>query len=146
MSIFLQSGISRSDAEDMTQDVFVRMMSVDTINETTAVAMAVKIAFNLRVDYFRKRRITTVDIDSAANVVDTHSCSTVMTLCNEINRFEQEAINTLSSKLAKVYEMNKMEELPAKEIALRMGISMRTVENHIYKSRRVVRNYLSKIL
>lgn len=146
LSIFLQAGISMDDAEDMTQDVFVRMMKVDTLNETTAVAMAVKIAFNMRIDYFRKRKLKTVDIDSACNVADFNNNAAMMTICGDINRLEQEAIDKLSPRLARIYTMNQMEDMPIKEIALELGVSKRTVENQVYFARRVVRQYLSNVL
>lgn len=52
----------------------------------------------------------------------------------------------MAPKRAEVYELFRHEELSAKEIASRMGISRRTVETHIYLSTKDVRKEVKRII
>lgn len=49
LSIFLKAGIDMQESEDLTQEVFLRMMGVDVLNHDTADAMVIKIAYNLKI-------------------------------------------------------------------------------------------------
>ncbi len=55
-----------------------------------------------------------------------------------------EALNALPAKSRQVFEMSYIDGLSHQEIAQRQGISVRTVEAHIYTALRVLRKRLDK--
>ena len=55
-----------------------------------------------------------------------------------------EALNALPAKSRQVFEMSYIDGLSHQEIAQRQGISVRTVEAHIYSALRVLRKRLDK--
>lgn len=145
LGIFIKAGLSMTDAEDMAQDVFVRMLRVDMLNSETADAMAVTIAYNMLKDYFRKRRFATAALDAAAHIDEGYETSS-MAVCRDIERMEDTAVGNLTTKEANVYKMSRNGDMTTTEISLIMGISKRTVENHIYNARRIVRKYVAEAL
>ena len=54
------------------------------------------------------------------------------------------AINDMPDMMRMVFLMNRVDGLPAKEIAERLNISNRTVESHIYKAIRHIYGRLPK--
>lgn len=146
INIFTHAGICLNDAEDMSQDVFLRMMNVGIIIPETADAMAIKIAYNMRTDYFRTKHFSKVTTDAAICKMDEYNDSTTLAICNNINKIEDKAITKLSKIVSRVYCMNRYEEMNSVEISQVMGISKKTVETHIYNARRIVRDYISKAL
>lgn len=146
IGIFVKAGLSMADAEDMAQDVFMRMMRVDMLNSETADAMAITIAYNMRTDYFRKRRFATAALDAAKHIKDDGYDTSLMVVCRNIERIEDAAVGKLTKMEANVYRMIRKQEMTSKEISLFMGISKRTVESHIYNARRIVRKYVAEAL
>ncbi|RKW62631.1 MAG: hypothetical protein D8B52_00285, partial [Prevotella sp.] len=53
-SIFRQVGIPESDCEDLVQDVFVKLLSIDTLRTETIKGITATIALRLRIDYLRR--------------------------------------------------------------------------------------------
>ncbi len=146
LSIFLQAGINVSEAEDMTQDVFVRLLSVDVLNRDTVDAMVIKIAFNLKTDYFRKRRLPRVSLSDIFDIEDRNNTPLTDMYVMDIIRHEDEAVKALPPMQAKAYVMSMREDISLSDISDILGVSPRTVETHLYLSRRKVRNYLRKVL
>ena len=57
----------------------------------------------------------------------------------DLELIEKKCIDALPAQRAKVYRLKRFEELSAKEISERLGMSVRTVENHYYMGVRQVR-------
>lgn len=146
LSIFLQAGIDVSEAEDMTQDVFVRLLGVDVLNRDTADAMVIKIAFNLKTDYFRKRRLPRVYLSDIFDVEDKNNTPLMDMYVKDIARHEDDAVMALPPMQAKAYVMSMREGMSMSDISAVLGLAPRTVETHLYLSRRKVRRYLRKVL
>lgn len=146
LSIFLLAGIDVSEAEDMTQDVFVRLLGVDVLNRDTADAMVIKIAFNLKTDYFRKRRLPRVSLSDIFDVEDKYNTPLMDMYVKDIARHEDDAVMALPPMQAKAYVMSMREDMSMSDISAVLGVSPRTIETHLYLSRRKVRSYLRKVL
>lgn len=146
LSIFLQAGIDRSEAEDLTQDVFVRLLGVDVLNHDTADAMVIKIAYNLKTDYFRKRRLFRLSLSDIFDVEDRNNTPLMDMYVMDIVRNEDEAVKALPPMQAKAYVMNMRDDMSMSDISDILGVAPRTIETHLYLSRRKVRNYLHKVL
>ena len=76
---------------------------------------------------------------------DTHSVARRLEV-DEALRRERAVLGRMAAKRARVYEMYRHEDLSAKEIALRLDISRRTVETHIYLSTKEMKRQLRGIV
>lgn len=56
----------------------------------------------------------------------------------------EDAITSLPPKCREVFMMSYIEDLPNKDISARLGISLSTVENHIYSALKQLRVALAK--
>ena len=54
------------------------------------------------------------------------------------------AISSLSPRVQEVFRMSYLEDIPNKEIARRLGLSLSTVENHMYSALKQLRLVLSE--
>jgi len=138
-SIFRQACIDMDTCEDLVQDVFLKIMGLDVILEDQLKGMAVKIAYQKRIDYLRRRAIINKVHDKLAWMMErsyTHTEAEV----NDILQVEMNVISTMSEKDAMVYQMTRFEEKTADEIMVATGLSKRAVESRIYRTRILVRN------
>ena len=58
----------------------------------------------------------------------------------ELKEKLEETINKLPKRQKQVYLLSRKEELSYKQIAVKMGISVNTVENHMSKALRFIRS------
>ena len=127
-------------AEDMTHDLFLKLVSLDVINGQTARALLFATASRMVVDdvrhkaYVRKyERYTMEQMDH----IDTFSIERKMDndLMAQVISLQLE---DMTPRRADVYTLYFREGLYAKEIAQKLNLSVRTVESHIYQSRKQV--------
>lgn len=136
-------------AEDMTQDLFAKLMGYEAmIVAETAKSFVFTIARRMVIDHARHmqfvRRATQAWVHD--NEQDRFWQESETLECKQIKEMEMCKVRTLPRKMAQVYEMSRFEELSCKEIAERMNISKRTVESHLLTSRREVRKSLRKAM
>ncbi len=62
----------------------------------------------------------------------------------DLHKSLDEAIAGLPPKCREVFKMSYIEDIPNKEISARLGVSLSTVENHIYSALKQLRRTLSK--
>ncbi len=62
---------------------------------------------------------------------------------NELRDTLTEAIGSLPPKSREVFIMSYLDDMSNKEISAKLGISLSTVENHIYKALKLLRSSLS---
>jgi RNA polymerase sigma-70 factor (ECF subfamily) len=135
-------------AEDMVQDLFMKVMDLDVIAENTTHSLIFVMARRMIIDDARHKAYVHKakhDLMLTASCYDSYSVVRKMS-CDEIRSAEQVALQRMAPKRAEVYGLFRHEELSAKEIASRMGISRRTVETHIYLSTKEVRQEVKKII
>ncbi len=135
-------------AEDMVQDLFMKVMDLDVITMNTTHNLIFVMARRMIIDDARHKayvRRAKHDLMQTVSCYDSYSVLRKIS-CDEIRSAEQVALKRMAPKRAEVYELFRHEELSAKEIASRMGISRRTVETHIYLSTKDVRKEVKKII
>jgi RNA polymerase sigma factor (sigma-70 family) len=138
-TIFRQACIAEDTCEDLVQEVFMKIMGLDVIIPEQLKGMAVKIAYQKRIDYLRRRAIINKVHDNLAWQMERSYANTDAEV-NDILRIEQKTISAMLEKDAQVYCMTRFEEKTADEIVLETGLSKRAVESRIYRTRIQVRN------
>ena len=136
------------DAEDMAQDIFVKMLSIGVVTEVTAEALLFVMARRMIIDDARHKAFVRQGMKQLACTVsqyDTHSVARRLEV-DELLERERAVLARMAPKRARVYEMYRHEELSAKEIAARLDISRRTVETHIYLSTKEMKRQMHGIV
>jgi RNA polymerase sigma-70 factor (ECF subfamily) len=63
---------------------------------------------------------------------------------NEVNAFIKKVVSELPERCREVFELSRYEQLSHKEIAERLGISKKTIENQMTKALKTLRNALKE--
>lgn len=133
-----------ADAEDLTQDVFVKLMEFESmLRPETLSSLIFTIAKNLLVDTNR-RFYKRIEVEK--NVVQSYQYE-LNTVEEDVNYFqlkflESEAVNKLTLQKRKIYMMFVHGNYSYKEIAQALDLSPRTVEKHLLIGRSRVREQL----
>ena len=144
-TIFRQACIAEDICEDLVQEVFLKIMGLDVILPEQLKGMAVKMAYQKRIDYFRRRAcmnrvhdLLSWQMEFAYTPADAEA--------EDIRKVEMKAINTMSEVDSKIYQMVRFEEKTADEIVLETGLSKRAVESRIYRTRIMVRERVRRAM
>ncbi len=139
---------NQMDAEDMLQNVFLKLMTMDVLVESTLRHLIFHIARQMIINDARHKQfvrrsnwkyrevLTAYDNDSPA----------ILLQAKELAESELHILSIMSDKRARVYRMYRHDDLSAREIALQLQLSQRTVETHIYMSTKEMRAKLREII
>lgn len=136
------------EARDLAQDVFLRLMEYESmLLPQTLRSLLFTITRNILTDYLR-RYYKRQEVD--AYIFDTTPTSTCHTeslvVARDLQQCEHRTLLQLSPQRRKVYALSRMGEYTTEEIIEVTGLSRRTVESHLYASRKVVRDYLKQCI
>lgn len=139
---------NRDDAEDLTQDAFLRLLEYRMmIRRDTLKYFLFTIVRNLLNDYLR-RYYKRQEIDRY--LYDTLPVTTVepesRMVADELRRLESRRVSALPEQRRKVYIMSRFQDKSAEDIAEELKLSQRTVENHLFISRREVREFIRRCI
>ena len=139
---------NRSDAEDLTQDAFLRLLEYRMmIRRDTLKYFIFTIVRNLLNDYLR-RYYKRQEIDRY--LYDTLPVTTVepesRMVADELRRLESRRVSALPEQRRKVYIMSRFQDKSAEDIAEELKLSRRTVENHLFISRKEVREFIRQCI
>lgn len=134
----------REDAEDLSQDVFLRLMDYkQLLRAETVRSFLFSIARNLVIDYVRRyakwQEISSYLYDMSGRSTDESESRVVAA---DLQAVEQSRIRLLPPQRRKIYVMSRFGEKSAAEIADSLHLSRRTVENHLLMGRKEVRAYM----
>lgn len=137
-----------ASAEDMVQNLFIKVMSLDVLNKDTAKSLLYVMASRMIIDEARHRsfvkkllsnyKLTMSSMESSSIVEHVH--------CNQIQALEETRLQDMAKQRALVYRMWRQDEMTASEIAEQLHLSKRTVENHLYISRKEMKDYLKRVI
>lgn len=144
------------DAEDLTQEVFVRMfVSLETFRRQSSLSTWLfRIAGNLCIDHFRrtkKHRAIAYSLDETAEgdenggreVADTAFEPQRLLEQSELAAQTERALAQLPEKLRAVVLLHDIEGLPYEEIARIIGCPLGTVKSRLFNARLQLRQRLS---
>lgn len=124
---------SSEDANDLVQDAFTRLLGSDTRDGVRQPgAFLNRIVRNLLIDRSRRlsNRTAHVPIDEANAPVVRATQEDGLEL-EEMRKRYRAAVEALPPRMREVFVLHRVEGLGYKEIATRLGISIRTVEWHV---------------
>jgi len=137
---------SRATAEDIVQESFARTLEQGAHVHTPR-AFLFSIARNLAFDVSRQNRATqpneSGDFD-ASDVVSTDESPEAGLLAEERLRLLKEAVARLPPQCRAVFTLRAFHGCPHKEIAQRLNVSPKTVENHLARGVRETHEYLRR--
>jgi RNA polymerase sigma factor (sigma-70 family) len=135
---------NRCDAEDLSQDVFLRLLDYKLmLREETVKSLLFTIARNLVIDYLRrqykKQEISANMIEFMTTFVNDEDSKLHE---KEILKLERTMLSTFSSQRKNVYILARFDEKTISEISDELNISIRTAESHLYTGRKIMRKYI----
>jgi len=128
---------SREAADDLAQEAFLRAFAAESRRAIDAPkAFLFKVAKNLALNELARQSTVAIeplgDLAGAEVLEDSSQASGDDVVHNrERIRLLARAIAALPPQCAKVFILRKMRGMSQKEIAARLNISVRTVENHV---------------
>lgn len=144
----LQITRDAATAEDIVQEVFVNFWnSAQRQDITSPEAYLYRAVLNKALTYAssQKRRVELETLYREQQPSATSSADEDVHL-QELQLKVQQTINALPPMCQKVFLLSRYEEMSHKEIAVFLGISTNTVDNHIKKALAVLRKVLLSLL
>lgn len=148
MSFLISYTHNVMDAEDILQDLFLKVLRLDVINEMTAKNLLLLMARRMAIDYARHKAYVRIQAKGLAQTVSQYDADSVVRRVetHDLLLLERRHLAEMAPKRAQVYELYRHQELSATEIARMLHLSKRTVETHIYLSSKDMRQYLRKCM
>ena len=139
---------NREKAEELTQDVFLKMIGLMERSEVKNHKAALfTIANNLLIDTFRgeqvRRKIISEWDDESAEVAGTSNSMESRLDNQRIVNWLCEAILALPERCQEAFILRKIDGLSYKEIAASMNLSVKTVEKHLARALLECKKYLN---
>ncbi len=134
--------------EEIIQDVFIDFWNK---RATLQIKVSLRSYFYACVRYkvfseFRKNKIIRVELFEDLNKRFQYSTPETIIMHKELKKHIENIVESLPKKCQKVYKLSRNEQLTHKEIAQRLNISTKTVENHITNALKVLRASLGNVL
>lgn len=133
---FVKNRISNyEDAEDITQEVFLKLSKSDLENVSNVRSWVYTIAKNTITDYYRKRKLLTEEI--VENTIDnsTDSSNTLEELSTCVAFY----INQLPEEYKVIMELSEIDEISQKDIAKKLDLNYITVRSKVQRGRKKIR-------
>ena len=139
---------NRCDAEDLAQDVFIRLMEYKQILcEATVKHFIYTISRNIVTDYLRRyykaKEISCYLYDEAPSCTNE---TEEIVLTNDISSLEKKKLATFPRQRKQIYYLTRFKGLSSVEIAACLNVGKRTVECHLFMARKEMRTYLQQCI
>jgi RNA polymerase sigma-70 factor (ECF subfamily) len=131
-------------AEDMLQDLFLKLLSVDVLAPETANRLIFVMAKRMIIDDARHKSFVNArerELSSQMSYYENSSLERRIE-ARQLLSLARRHLDTMAPKRAEVYSLYRLEGYSASDIANRLNLSRRTVETHIYQATKDMRQYL----
>ena len=128
---------NQADAEELVQDVFLKIWEKrDTLDQSKNIKSFIfKIAVNTIYDFIRHKNIENAFSDFVRSNSEVGSNNTWHSVIfDEMQENLQKLLSQLPEQQQKIFQLSKEEGFSNEEIATKMNLSKRTVENHLYRA------------
>jgi len=137
MSFFMRRSVIHSDAEDMTQEVFVRLISSHSDDVQNMDAYIFQIAANILRDRGRKEMVRSSSLARQMLqdivTVDLFDPSRILLGRESLQQVVQ-YMSDLPERTRHIFILYRVEGMAQKDIAQGFGISLRAVQKHIARA------------
>lgn len=135
-----------SDVEDLTQDVFVRLLEyAGQLRENTLKYFVFTVARSVLFDHLRRLyRHRDVLSDTLPETLSANNELENAIIAEDLARMEQREIGRLSPQRKTIYLLYRFSEHDTSDIAGELALSKRTVENHIFAARKTIRSAMRR--
>lgn len=136
-------------AEDVVQQLFMTLWEKRNELEVpeNPRAYLFRSVYNRCLNEVKRSRYRGGDANSEVlNAIPSDEIASRRVLGSEMEGLIEHAVGTLPEKCQEVFRLSRFEELSYKEIAERMDVSIKTVENHMGKALKLMREALSEYL
>jgi RNA polymerase sigma-70 factor (ECF subfamily) len=139
---------NRADIHDIRHDAYVRILeNAARLRPIAPKSLLFTTARNLMIDRARRNRIVPIDLlenlDSLNVLVDEVTPERRISIRQQLAAVSA-AVNRLPDKCREVLWLRRVDDLPQKEIAARLGISEGTVEKHMARAARLLVDLISE--
>lgn len=137
VAYFRRRVASHAEAEDLTQEVFIRLADTDVASVDSPEAFVFRIAANLITDRSRRERVRA---DYRASVEQIHGFGIDVLDPHRVMAGREllgalwASIQTLPEPTQQIFVLFRVENIDKQTIADSFGIAVRTVEKHITKA------------
>lgn len=144
----MRLGIDRMTSEDVVQDFFMKLWNrrEDIIFNTSLKSYLFTSVRNRCLDIIKHRKVIGRKMQENTVSAGDASVSRDYLVESELQQRIDLALEHLPEKCRKIFVMNQIEGMRPAEIAARENISVRTVEGHIGKAYRLLREELGDML
>jgi len=135
----------KSLAEDIVQEVFYELFrKKDNVKIQSLIGYLKRSVYNRSLNRIKSTR-EIFDSDELNTELRDNSANSQETMeYKELSDHLNEVIDQLPEKCRLVFVLNRFEELSYKEVAQRLDISVKTVENQMSKALRILREQMAK--
>lgn len=145
--------VGEEEAEDIVQDVFLNVwIHRENLDDSLSFrGYLLRAAYNSALNVLKKKNYSD-DYCSACEkeiremgyrYYDPDNSEVIQRLYNrDLHREIHAAIDNLPTRCREVFSLSYLQGIPSKEISRQLGISLSTVENHIYAALKLLRKQL----
>lgn len=136
------------ESEEVVQQVFVQLWEKrETMEITTSVqSYLFRAVRNTSLNKIKHAKVRQIYAEEVTAMAQQSEPATVTTFHNELQNQIHVAIESLPEQCRLVFKLSRFEELKYAEIAEQLGISIKTVENHMGKALKIMREQLKDYL
>ncbi|MBC7901963.1 MAG: RNA polymerase sigma-70 factor [Gemmatimonadaceae bacterium] len=136
-------------AEEMVQNVFYKIWEkADQLNITAPIAAYLyRSVYNESLNYIKHQKVKSVyKAHKTYEMKDETDSASKKVLLGELENNLRVALNDLPEQCRTIFQLSRFDELRYREIADKLGISVKTVENQMGKALRILRLRLADFL
>lgn len=143
--IYYKSG-DEDLASDISQEVFIKLWEIkDKVDKETVVSLLYSMANNKFISHCRHSKIKLEFAQKENNQHKDYSTEEMFHY-EETKKMYENALSCMKEEYRTVFLMSRMEDLKYKEIAERLGISIKTVEKRMSRALSYLKEELKPIL